>query len=134
MNLDQDVSKYLLVLQLNILSALRILYLAGGLVGIASGILGAKEVIMTDLIYAMPLLEENIDRNKQAWQGKCQNIQSKVCDWYHPPPITELCCGSSSVASNNSSDAMIDDDGIVCSVDVDGDIDGHEKHPIQYPE
>ena len=71
--------------------AINNIYRAGGLVGIASGILGAKEVVMTDLIYALPLLEENIDRNKQYWQGKCQNLQSKVCDWYHPPPITELC-------------------------------------------
>ena len=89
---------------------------------------------MTDLKYALPLMNENVQRNKQSWQGKDNMIGCKECDWYHPPPITELCCGSSSVASNNSSDAMIDDDGIVCSVDVDGDIDGHEKHPIQYPE
>ena len=88
---------------------------------------------MTDLKYALPLMNENVQRNKQSWQGKDNMIGCKECDWYHPPPITEL-CGSSSVASNNSSDAMIDDDGIVCSVDVDGDIDGHEKHPIQYPD
>ena len=78
-------------------------------------------------------MNENVQRNKQSWQGKDNMIGCKECDWYLPPPITEL-CGSSSVASNNSSDAMIDNDGIVCSVDVYGDIDGHEKHPIQYPE
>ena len=67
----------------------------GGLVGIASGILGAKKVIMTDLKYALPLMNENVQRNKQSWQGKDNMIGCKECDWYHPPPITELCDSSS---------------------------------------
>lgn len=66
-----------------------------GLIGIASGVLGAKKVTMTDLQYSLPLMQENVERNKSSWQGEkdlqCQKIECKECDWFHPPPITELC-------------------------------------------
>ena len=45
---------------------------------------------MTDLEYALPLMEENVQRNV----GKDLNHQSikcKACDWYKPQPISELC-------------------------------------------
>jgi len=45
---------------------------------------------MTDLEYALPLMEENVERNV----GKDLNHQSikcKACDWYKPQPISELC-------------------------------------------
>ncbi|KAL7528516.1 hypothetical protein ACHAXR_002493 [Thalassiosira sp. AJA248-18] len=61
-----------------------------GLVGIASGILGAKEVIMTDLPYSLPLMRENVERNKSSWMGKSQRIECKECDWFQPPPMNEL--------------------------------------------
>mmetsp|Transcript_23948 Transcript_23948/g.51714 ORF Transcript_23948/g.51714 Transcript_23948/m.51714 type:complete len:237 (-) Transcript_23948:99-809(-) len=64
-----------------------------GLIGVASGILGAKLVTMTDLQYTLPSMKENVERNKSSWQGEdshCQ-IECKECDWFHPPPITELC-------------------------------------------
>eukprot|EP00579_Thalassiosira_antarctica_P028672 CAMPEP_0202006512 /NCGR_PEP_ID=MMETSP0905-20130828/11238_1 /ASSEMBLY_ACC=CAM_ASM_000554 /TAXON_ID=420261 /ORGANISM="Thalassiosira antarctica, Strain CCMP982" /LENGTH=186 /DNA_ID=CAMNT_0048564271 /DNA_START=329 /DNA_END=887 /DNA_ORIENTATION=- len=64
-----------------------------GLVGIASGILGANEVVMTDLPYALPLMRENVERNKSSWKGKdlpCQRIECKECDWFQPPPINIL--------------------------------------------
>lgn len=65
-------------------------HVLGGLVGIASGILGAKKVTMTDLKYALPLMNENVQRNKQSWQRKDNMIICKECDWHHPPPITEF--------------------------------------------
>ena len=60
---------------------------------IASGILGANEVVMTDLPYALPLMRENVERNKSSWKGKdlpCQRIECKECDWFQPPPINIL--------------------------------------------
>mmetsp|Transcript_558 Transcript_558/g.1033 ORF Transcript_558/g.1033 Transcript_558/m.1033 type:complete len:250 (-) Transcript_558:90-839(-) len=64
-----------------------------GLVGIASGILGANEVVMTDLQYALPLMRENVERNESSWKGEefpCQRIECEECDWFVPPPINEL--------------------------------------------
>mmetsp|Transcript_13538 Transcript_13538/g.32792 ORF Transcript_13538/g.32792 Transcript_13538/m.32792 type:complete len:248 (+) Transcript_13538:117-860(+) len=70
-----------------------------GLVGIASAILGAKEVTMTDLNYALPLMQENVDRNELSWKGEsflCQRLECKECDWFQPPPVSEL-CGNSNI-------------------------------------
>jgi len=76
-----------------------------GLVGIASAVLDAKEVTMTDLQYAVPLMQENVEMNKLSLQkGKdlqYQNIECKECDWFFPPPITELC------GSVNSPDVIL---------------------------
>ena len=44
---------------------------------------------MTDLEYALPLMEENVDRNRKDLNY--QSIKCKACDWYKPPPISELC-------------------------------------------
>jgi len=71
---------------------------SGGLVGISSSILGAKEVVMTDLQYALPLMEENVNINKSSCQRSeidGETITCKVCDWFRPPPITELLLGTS---------------------------------------
>jgi len=60
---------------------------------IASGILGASEVIMTDLLYALPLMRENVKRNEMLWRGNnkpCQQIECKECDWFRPPPMNKL--------------------------------------------
>ena len=68
-------------------------YNSGGLVGIVSGILGAKEVVMTDLSYALPLMVENVRRNQSSWMGDnvpCNQIEYKECDWFNPPPINEM--------------------------------------------
>lgn len=71
---------------------------SGGLVGISATILGAKEVVMTDLQYALPLMEENVVRNQSSWQRNevddCQIISCQACDWYRPPPINELLSGT----------------------------------------
>ncbi|KAL9185253.1 hypothetical protein ACHAXT_003030 [Thalassiosira profunda] len=64
-----------------------------GLVGIASGILGAKEVVMTDMQYALPLMQSNVERNEALWKGpemRCRRIECKECDWFNPPPMKEL--------------------------------------------
>ena len=59
-----------------------------GLVGIAAMLLGAKEVVMTDLQYALPLMKENVDRNIPS--DVIQRISCMECDWFNPPPMTDL--------------------------------------------
>ncbi|KAL7550423.1 hypothetical protein ACHAWF_013663 [Thalassiosira exigua] len=61
-----------------------------GLVGIASGILGARRVVMTDLSYALPLMKENVQGNRSSVAHSCGAIDCKECDWFHPPPIVKL--------------------------------------------
>lgn len=59
-----------------------------GLVGIAAMILGAKEVVMTDLQYALPLMAENAERNEQSiGNGR---ISCKECDWFNPPKMENI--------------------------------------------
>lgn len=50
--------------------------------------LGAKEVVMTDLQYALPLMRENIERNRL--NGEQQIISCKECDWFSPPAMSSL--------------------------------------------
>jgi len=57
-------------------------------VGICCSVLDAKEVVLTDLEYALPLMHENVERNRK---DNCQSIECKACDWYKPPSISELC-------------------------------------------
>ena len=52
-----------------------------GLTGIAAAILGAKEVILTDLQYTLSLVQANIDLNKWAFPVCCDRIECKECDW-----------------------------------------------------
>lgn len=58
-----------------------------GLVGIAASMVGAKEVVMTDLPYALPLMQENVERNASSLKGK---TECKECDWFKPPPVGGL--------------------------------------------
>jgi Lysine methyltransferase len=51
-----------------------------GLVGIAACILGATRVIMTDLPYALPLMQANVDCNRVQDRVECRS-----CDWYQSP-------------------------------------------------
>ena len=78
-----------------------------GFVGIATAILGAREVILTDLEYTMELMQENItsnmntikegssstasndDSNDDNMKG-CLKIECHVCDWFKPPSIVEF--------------------------------------------
>ena len=58
-----------------------------GLVGIAAGICGAKEVILTDLAHALPLISENIDRHRvQLDTAGCEQMTCTPCDWFRPLP------------------------------------------------
>jgi predicted nicotinamide N-methyase len=61
-----------------------------GVTGIAAATCGCKEIVMTDLSYALPLMRENVERNKIAWQGKDVVVNCKECDWFQPPPIDQL--------------------------------------------
>lgn len=76
-------------------------HFSGGLAGISCGIIGAYEVIMTDLNYALPLMEENSKRNESLWNGRCKTIQCKECDWFRPPPVSEL------FGNNNGPDVIL---------------------------
>jgi hypothetical protein len=56
-----------------------------GLVGIAAGICGAKQVILTDLSHALPLIRANIDRHRvQLHAAGCEQMTCKPCDWFCP--------------------------------------------------
>jgi len=68
-----------------------------GFVGIAAGIAGASEVVLTDLEYTMPLMNANVERNRRAFTSAgCRRVTCKVLDWFHPPTtLSEL--GFSSV-------------------------------------
>lgn len=60
-----------------------------GVVGIAAAICGCKQVVMTDLSYALPLMRTNVDRNKSAWKDNVI-VSCKECDWFNPPNVDEL--------------------------------------------
>lgn len=60
-----------------------------GLVGIAAAMVGAKEVVMTDLHYALPLMRQNVLRNKST-HDEAILISCKECDWFNPPAISNL--------------------------------------------
>ncbi|KAL3766545.1 hypothetical protein ACHAW5_000780 [Stephanodiscus triporus] len=75
-----------------------------GLVGLSSGIIGAYKVVMTDLKYALPLMLENVKRNESSWRGidkGSKTIECKECDWFRPPPISEL------FSNNNGPDVIL---------------------------
>jgi len=57
-----------------------------GFVGIAAGIVGAAEVVLTDLEYTIPLMKDNVERNVRAVQSSgCHRMECRVLDWYKPP-------------------------------------------------
>lgn len=71
-----------------------------GLVGIAAGLLGAKEVTMTDLEYSLPLMRENMNLNmKQVQESRCDSITCAVCDWFNPPSVNIFSFSSRETAS-----------------------------------
>ena len=61
-----------------------------GIVGIASAICGCKEVVMTDLSYALPLMKENVVRNRANWKDDDVVVCCRECDWFKPPKVAEL--------------------------------------------
>ncbi|KAG7359806.1 methyltransferase-16 family protein [Nitzschia inconspicua] len=68
-----------------------------GLVGIAAAILGAKEVVVTDLEYSLANLRGNILLNQPSVDEKPPKrkilpIEAKVLDWFRPQDFD--CCSS----------------------------------------
>ena len=62
-----------------------------GLVGIAAGILGAKDVVLTDLPYCLPLMRANVeDHRADLLASGCQRIECNTCDWFDPPAMDKL--------------------------------------------
>jgi hypothetical protein len=65
-----------------------------GLVGIATGVLGASHVTMTDLPDTMTMLQRNIDRHYAMLSGSTANVPRRpsttltcmACDWCQSPP------------------------------------------------
>jgi predicted nicotinamide N-methyase len=76
----------------NIIKNKRVIELGSGcgVVGIAAAISGCKEVVMTDLSYALPLMRKNVERNEAAWKDKEVVVSCKECDWFQPPAVDEL--------------------------------------------
>ena len=56
-----------------------------GLVGMAAGVLGARQVLLTDLEYAIPNMQENVDRHADLYDNNYQqDSKAMVCcplDW-----------------------------------------------------
>jgi len=62
-----------------------------GLVGITAGFLGARDVVLTDLPYVMPLMKENVNTNMTKVQASlCVKIRCMTCDWFNPPGVDEF--------------------------------------------
>ena len=62
-----------------------------GVVGIASALLGATEVVLTDLNYALPLMRENVTWNlDKAMSRGCCRMECQLLDWYYPPSIQKF--------------------------------------------
>jgi predicted nicotinamide N-methyase len=60
-----------------------------GLVGIVAATLGAREVCLTDLPYALPLLTENIMANQHQFHNADEDcrVTCTTCDWFHPSAV-----------------------------------------------
>lgn len=90
----------------NIVKDKRVIELGSGcgVVGVAAAICGCREVVMTDLSYALPLMKENVDINRVAWNVKDVIVSCKECDWFQPPPIDELLRGKD---NNSKADVLL---------------------------
>ena len=81
------LAKYL-ELNAEIIKGKRVLELGSGpgFVGIVAGLAGAAEVVLTDLQYCLPLMEENVQRNMAAAKSSgCERMECRVLDWFQPP-------------------------------------------------
>jgi|AntRauTorckE5430_2_1112549.scaffolds.fasta_scaffold01774_2 predicted nicotinamide N-methyase len=71
-------------------------------VGISAAILDAKEVILSDLAYTLPLIRRNIQANQKSINsGSCKSIKCMEIDWFQPPDRESLS------ASNNFPQVML---------------------------
>ena len=75
-----------------------------GLVGISAGVLGAKQVLLTDLPYCLSNMQANVESNSDLWmQAGCQQMICHALDWYYPPTLRELgTVMMSTTATNNN--------------------------------
>mmetsp|Transcript_13500 Transcript_13500/g.20552 ORF Transcript_13500/g.20552 Transcript_13500/m.20552 type:complete len:174 (-) Transcript_13500:73-594(-) len=63
-----------------------------GMVGIAAAMLGARTTILTDLNYTLPVMKANVEQNMPNIHNK-QIVECVDCDWFNPPPLSELVSG-----------------------------------------
>lgn len=59
-----------------------------GLVGLSAALLGAKEVVLTDLDYTMENLARNVDKTlamAPETERITRRVTTKVLDWFNPP-------------------------------------------------
>lgn len=70
-----------------------------GLVGLAAGVLGAKEVLLTDLPYALPNMQANLQRHEDLC-GTRGMMMCHALDWYDPPSWQQL--GAVLLQNNNN--------------------------------
>lgn len=90
-----------------------------GFVGIAAGIVGAAEVVLTDLEYTIPLMKDNVERNLDAVQSSgCHRMECRVLDWYKPPSdLAEFaflarrisCCDGTSIIASQPDVILVAD-------------------------
>ena len=60
-------------------------------VGISAAILDAKEVILSDLAYTLPLIRTNVQINHKAINDSaCKSIKFMELDWFQPPDKESL--------------------------------------------
>lgn len=79
-----------------------------GLVGIAAGILGAKDVLVTDLPYTLANMQANVDQHAHLWTNAgCQQLKCHTCDWFHPPTLHELAVVMSPPSSSSAGESSI---------------------------
>ena len=98
-------------------------------VGISAAILGAKEVILSDLAYTLPLVQNNIHLNQNAINdGECNSIKCMEIDWFKPPSIEVLSsCWSLSLLSSGNLD------GSTTSMDINSNSNTH-MHNNSFPQ
>ncbi len=56
-------------------------------VGIAAAILGAKEVILSDLNYTLPLIQKNVNLNRDIIDASKVKLNCREIDWFNPPEV-----------------------------------------------
>ena len=60
-------------------------------VGIAAALLGAKQVILSDLEYTLPLMRSNVKLNQNVIDPAVfERVQCMEIDWFNPPDIQSL--------------------------------------------
>ncbi|GFH45308.1 hypothetical protein CTEN210_01782 [Chaetoceros tenuissimus] len=59
--------------------------------GISAAVLGASEVILSDLEYSLPLVRQNVEINHQSiHESGCQKVHCMEIDWFNPPEVDSI--------------------------------------------